>query len=223
MLCAAPPRTRTLPPGRCSSAGTMHRHASARLSLAAATRRGSRPSGTRTSMWSAKGMRSTSATIPPHEPLAGPNPNAARVLSRVVAHFAVMPRRHSMHSPHETDHGTTTTSPRRTPVTSAPTSRTSATHVPDRERSLKRHRSADRADDGVDEAYSHANLHGPRHISVNRHRVAVATLRDERPHQRVTRVDERGRLPFPPFEPASADEGQFTHRPARLGPTRQVP
>ena len=111
MLWAPPPMTSTEPPGRCSSCGTTVRQASARLSPAAATRTGSTPSGTGTSMWSAYGTRISSAIMPPHGPLAGPNPYAASSPTRVVEHLAVMPWRHSVQEPHETAHGTTTVCP----------------------------------------------------------------------------------------------------------------
>src|SRR5215212_8788739 len=128
MLLAPPPRTSTDPPGRSASGGTTLRHASARLSLAAATRSGGTPPGTETSMWSANGTRIWSATIPPHDPLAGPNPKAASVLVVVVAHFEVRPRTQRSHVPQDTAHGTTTTSPIRIFRTSGPTAMTSATH-----------------------------------------------------------------------------------------------
>ncbi len=104
------------------------RQASDRLSLAAATLSGSTPSGTGTSMWSAYGTRISSATMPPHGPLAGPNPNADRVLSPAVEHLAVTPRRHSGQLPHEMAHGTTTTWPTERSVTSSPRATTWATH-----------------------------------------------------------------------------------------------
>ena len=78
-------------------------------------------------MWSAKGTRSASLTMPPQEPLAGPNPYAASVRVVVVAHLDVRPRRHGSQVPHDTAHGTTTVSPTRTPCTSAPTASTCAT------------------------------------------------------------------------------------------------
>jgi hypothetical protein len=79
-------------------------------------------------MWSAYGTRRASATIPPHGPLARPNPYAASVLSRVVEQLAVRPREHSWHSPHDTAHGTTTICPTRMLVTASPTAVTCATH-----------------------------------------------------------------------------------------------
>ena len=128
MLWAPPPMTSTEPPGRCSSWGTTVRQASERLSPAAATRSGSTPSGTGTSMWSAYGTRISSATMPPHGPLAGPNPYAASSPTRVVEHLAVMPRRHSVQEPHETAHGTTTICPMARSVTSSPLATTWPTH-----------------------------------------------------------------------------------------------
>src|SRR3954447_10782416 len=130
MLFAPPPRTSTDPPGRLLSGGTTLRHASAMLSPAAATRREGMPDGTVTSMWSAYGTRTSSAIIPPHGPLAEPNPNAATGLLElvVVAHFDVSPARQGGHVPHETAHGTITRSPTVTRRTPGPTATTSATH-----------------------------------------------------------------------------------------------
>jgi hypothetical protein len=59
-------------------------------------------------MWSAYGTRSSSQITPPHDPLAGPNPNAASVPVAVVAHFDVSPCRHGTQVPQDTAHGTTT-------------------------------------------------------------------------------------------------------------------
>src|SRR6478672_6687416 len=128
MLLAPPPRISTEPPGRWASGGTTVRHASARLSLAAANRAGGTPPGAGTSMWSANGTRNWSAIIPPHGPLAGPKPNAASVPEVAAAHFDVSPRRQRGHEPHDTAQGTTTRCPTRVDSTSAPTATTSATH-----------------------------------------------------------------------------------------------
>src|SRR3954451_18224040 len=110
MLFAPPPRISTAPPGRFASGGTTLRHASAMLSPAAATRSAGTPAGTVTSMCSAYGTRISSAIIPPHGPLAEPNPYAATGWFElvVVAHFDVSPIRHGGHVPHETAHGTIT-------------------------------------------------------------------------------------------------------------------
>src|SRR6476469_2082944 len=108
MLWAPPPMISTEPPGRSRNGVTTPRHASARLSLADATRSGGTSAGTATSIWSANGTRNSSATMPPHGPLAGPKPYAASVRLVVVAHFDVRPRRHGSQVPHETAHGTTT-------------------------------------------------------------------------------------------------------------------
>src|SRR3954451_1692570 len=128
MLLAPPPRISTDPPSRAARGGTTLRQASARLSLAAASRSAGTPAGTGTSMWSAKGTRISSAIMPPQGPLAGPNPNAARVRCVVVEHLDVRPRRQRSQEPHETAHGTTTRSPTRTRSTLEPTATTSATH-----------------------------------------------------------------------------------------------
>ena len=74
MLLAPPPMISTDPPGLAESGGTTVRQASARLSLADAIRWAGTPAGTVTSMWSAWGTRKASAIMPPHGPLAGPNP-----------------------------------------------------------------------------------------------------------------------------------------------------
>src|ERR1700742_3344620 len=108
MLWAPPPRISTEPPGRSRRGVTTLGHAAARVSPAEAPRSAGTPAGTSTSMWSANGTRTSSATIPPHGPHAGPNPYAASVLVVVVAHLDVSPRRQGSHVPHETAHGTTT-------------------------------------------------------------------------------------------------------------------
>src|SRR3954451_21674663 len=111
MLLAPPPMTRTEPPGRSRNGVTTLRHASARLSLAAAIRSGGTSAGTATSMWSANGARSSSHTMPPQGPLAGPNPYAASVPLVVVAHLDVRPRRHGSQVPQDTAHLIPTVSP----------------------------------------------------------------------------------------------------------------
>ena len=85
-------------------------------------------SGTGTSMWSAYGTRISSAIMPPHGPLAGPNPYAASSPTRVVEHLAVMPCRHWVQEPHETAHGTMTVCPMARSVTSSPVATTWPTH-----------------------------------------------------------------------------------------------
>src|SRR4051812_20649575 len=114
MLWAPPPTISTEPPGRWRNGVTTLRHASARLSPADATRSGGTSAGTATSMWSANGTRSSSVTMPPHEPLAAPKPYAASVPLVVVEHLDVKPRRHASHVPQDTAHGTTTVCPTRT-------------------------------------------------------------------------------------------------------------
>ena len=115
MLCAATADDQDRPAG--SLAQRWHHRAPGVSEVVAGGRHAQRvdPVGHRTSMWSACGMRSESATMPPHGPDAGPNPNAARVrpglCGAIVEHFAVSPSRHSGQVPHEIAHGTTTTSP----------------------------------------------------------------------------------------------------------------
>jgi hypothetical protein len=74
MLLAAPPMISTGAPGVRCNAGTTARYASGMLSLALATDIGSTPSGSRTSIESAKGTRTRSLTMPPKLPTALPKP-----------------------------------------------------------------------------------------------------------------------------------------------------
>lgn len=79
-------------------------------------------------MWSAWGTRIRSVTMPPHGPLAGPKPYAARVPRVVGAHLEVSPARQRWQVPQETAQGTTTVWPIRIRRTPDPTATTSATH-----------------------------------------------------------------------------------------------
>src|SRR5918992_733238 len=72
-------------------------------------------------------MRTVSAISPPHGPQDGPNPNAASAPS-ARSHVDVRPRTQRGQLPQDTAHGTTTCCPTRSPVTSDPSSTTSATH-----------------------------------------------------------------------------------------------
>ena len=161
--------TSTDAPGRSASGRATQRQASARLSPAAATRSAGTPAGTGTSMWSANGTRTASATTPPQDPAAGPKPNAASSPPVVVEHLEVRPLRHCAQVPHDTAHGTTTVCPTATPRTSVADGHDLRDAlVPDRERALERHRAADAADDAVDGADRHPDLQRPRHGTVDR-------------------------------------------------------
>ena len=108
------------------------------LSLALAIAAGEAPSGGSSSIGSANGTRTMSASAPPHSPPAGPIPyiDPRGLTSR---QFPVRPRRQASHAPHEIWNGTTATSPGDQPPTSSPTGHllhrrsSSATH-PSRER-----------------------------------------------------------------------------------------
>ena len=216
MLWAPPPITSTEPPGRSRRAGATARQASARLSLAAATRSGSTPWGTRTSMWSAYGTRRESATIPPHGPEVAPNPNAARVApglwATAVEHFAVNPRRHSVQVPHDTAQGTTTTSPTLSLATSSPTSMTWAMHSwPIANGPWKGTEPDDRGHGRVDQPRLESRLQRARDGPVDRQGVPVAAAGDEGPHQRVGAALQPGIRAVSPLQPTGSDQGQLTH------------
>src|SRR5205814_3580185 len=126
MLRAQPPTTRTSAPGVSARNGATARQASGRLSLALATAVGAIPSGSATSIASANGTRTRSASAPPQSPPIGFMPYAAP--GPAVRHEPVSPRVHRSHRPQEIWNGTTTRSPRPKRPTASPVSTTSATN-----------------------------------------------------------------------------------------------
>ena len=126
MLRPQPPTTRTSAPGDSARNGATARHASGRLSLALATAVGGIPSGSSTSIASANGTRTRSASAPPQSPPVGFMPYAAP--GPAVRHEPVRPRVHRSHRPQQIWKGTTTRSPGRKRRTAPPVSTTSATN-----------------------------------------------------------------------------------------------
>src|SRR5437016_10501474 len=95
------------------------------LSPALAAAAGETPAGSFTSMASANGTRTTSASTPPQPPPAAPIPYID--VRGTAVQLAVRPRRQKPHAPHAGWNGTATRSPDRTLRTASPISRTSAT------------------------------------------------------------------------------------------------
>ncbi len=104
----------------------MWRWASLTLSATLAAAAGSRPSGSGTSMPSAKGTASSSATAPPQWPPISPKPYIE--IGGTLVQLLVWPARHIAQVPQLIWKGTTTRSPGLTEVTRSPMRSTSATH-----------------------------------------------------------------------------------------------
>src|SRR5207244_7129428 len=108
----------TAAPGCSWRYGATVRHPSAMLSPALAAAAGETPAGSFTSIASANGTRTTSASTPPQPPPAAPIPYID--VRGTAVQLAVRPRRQKPHAPHAGWKGTATRSEEHTSELQSP-------------------------------------------------------------------------------------------------------